>query len=225
VNPGGFTSSPVNTVSADATGLPRAIDAFEPEDRILWATVRLASEKGFESVRVFDVIERAEVSRANFYELFDSRDECLFAAYERVLDVLFACVARAYEGNEPWPVKIRRALGACLAACSAEPEVTRMATVEVPAARPEAQRRYGETLRRFVPLLTEGRRYREPGGDLPSDLELMAVGGAEAIIHEEVLADRTEELPAKLPDILFTVLAPYIGPEAAAAEARRAEQV
>jgi AcrR family transcriptional regulator len=214
----------VNTVSADTTGLPRAIEDFEPEDRILWATVRLASEKGFELVRVFDVIERAEVSRANFYELFDSRDECLFAAYERVLDVLFSYVERAYEGDEPWPVKIRRALGACLEACSVEPEVTRMATVEVPAASPEAQRRYGDTLRRFVPLLTEGRRYGEPGSDLPSDLELMAVGGAEAIIHEEVVADRTEDLPAKLPDVLFTVLAPYIGPEAAAAEAQRAER-
>jgi AcrR family transcriptional regulator len=214
----------VTTLSTDTAGLPRAIEGFEPEDRILWATVRLASEKGFDSVRVFDVIERAEVSRSNFYELFDSRDECLFAAYERVLDVLFSYVARAYEGDEPWPVKMRRALGACLEACSVEPEVTRMATVEVPAARPEAQRRYGETLMRFVPLLTEGRRYREPGGDLPSDLELMAVGGAEAIIHEEVVADRTEDLPAKLPDVLFTVLAPYIGPEAAAAEAHRAER-
>ena len=214
----------MNIVSADTTGLPRVIDDLEPEDRILWATVRLASEKGFESVRVFDVIERAEVSRAAFYELFDSRDECLFAAYERVLDVLFSYVERAYEGDERWPVKIKHALGACLEACSAEPEVTRMATVEVPATRPEAQRRYGDTLRRFVPLLTEGRRYREPGGDLPSDLELMAVGGAEAIIHEEVVADRTEDLPAKLPDVLFTVLAPYLGPEAAAEEAHRAER-
>ena len=43
----------------------------------------------------------------------------------------------------------------------------------------------------------------------------MAVGGAEAVIFEEVLSGRTEELPTLLPDILFTVLVPYIGPEAA----------
>jgi AcrR family transcriptional regulator len=210
-------------VSAETAGLPRAMEGLQPEERILWATVRLASEKGFDSVRVFDVIERAEVSRANFYELFDSRDECLFAAYERVLDVLFSYVARAYEGDQPWPVKMRRALGACLEACSAEPEVTKMTAVEVPAARPEAQRRYCDALRRFFPLLIEGREYKRNGIDLPPDLELMAVHGAEAIIHEEVVADRTEDLPAKLPDVLFTVLVPYLGPEAATAEVQRAE--
>jgi hypothetical protein len=51
----------------------------------------------------------------------------------------------------------------------------------------------------------------------------MAVGGAQTIIFDEVVAGRAQELTAKLPDILFTVLAPYIGPEAAAAEVRRAE--
>jgi len=213
----------VNTVAADSTGLPRAIEGLLPEERILWATVRLTSEKGFESVRVFDVMERAGVSRAAFYELFDSKEECLFAAYERVLEVLFAYVSRAFEGNGPWPLKIRRALRACLEACSAEPEVTKMATVEVPAARPEAQHRYCDALRRFFPLLIEGREYKRNGIDLPADLELMAVHGAEAIIHEEVVADRTEELPEKLPDILFTVLVPYLGPEAATAEVHRAE--
>jgi hypothetical protein len=46
----------------------------------------------------------------------------------------------------------------------------------------------------------------------------MAIGGAEAIVCDEVMADRTEDLPTLLPDILFAVLVPYVGPEAAAAE-------
>jgi AcrR family transcriptional regulator len=204
-------------------GLPRAIDGLSCEQRILWATVRLVAEKGFESVRVFDVIERADVSRAVFYELFESKDECLFAAYEKVLDALVAYVARAFEGDGPWPLRIRRAMQACLEACSAEPEVARMTTVDAPAARPEAQHRYRNALERFVPLFIEGREYAPNSVHLPPDLERMAVGGAETIIFDEVVAGRAEELPARLPDILFTVLAPYIGPEAAAAEVRRSE--
>jgi AcrR family transcriptional regulator len=205
-------------------GLPRTVEGRSSEQRILWATVRLVTEKGFESVTVFDVLERADVSRAAFYELFESKDECLFAAYEKVLDALVAYVARAFEGDGPWPVRIRRAMQACLEACSAEPEVARMTTVDAPAARPEAQRRYRSALERFVPLFIEGREYAANSVPLPPDLERMAVGGAETIIFDEVVAGRAEELPAKLPDILFTVLAPYIGPEAAVAEAKRAEQ-
>jgi AcrR family transcriptional regulator len=204
-------------------GLPRAVEGLSCEQRILWATVRLVAEKGFESVRVFDVIERADVSRAAFYELFESKDECLFAAYEKVLDALVDYVARAFEGDGPWPLRIRRAMQACLEACSAEPEVARMTTVDAPAARPEAQHRYRNALERFVPLFIEGREYAPNSVHLPPDLERMAVGGAETIIFDEVVAGRAEELPARLPDILFTVLAPYIGPEAAAAEVRRSE--
>ena len=203
-------------------GLPRTTEGLSNEERILWATVRLVAEKGFNSVTIFDVVDRAEVSRVSFYELFESKEECLFAAYERVLGVLVHYVARAFEGDGPWPQRIGRAMQACLEACSAEPEVTRMATVDARAARPEAQRRYREALERLVPLFVEGREYAANSIQLPPNLELMAVGGAETIIFDEVIAGRAEELPARLPDILFTVLAPYIGPEAAAAEVRRA---
>ena len=202
-------------------GLPRAIEGLSGQERILWSMVRMVAEQGFESVDVGEVIERAGVSRATFYELFEDKEECLFAAHERVIDALVAYVGRAFEGPGPWPLKIRRALGACLEAYSAEPEVARMATVEVPAAGPEAQRCYRDALERLVPLFRGGREYAE-SEVLPPDLELMAVGGAEAIIHDEVAAGRTEELPSLLPDILFVVLVPYVGPEAATAEVRRA---
>ena len=201
-------------------GLPRRIDGLCKRERILWSMVRLVAENGFESVAVADVVDRAGVSRTTFYELFESKDECLCAAYDRVIDVLVAYVSRAYEGDGPWPLKSRRALRACLEAYSVEPEVARMATVEVPAAGPEAQRRYHDGVGQFRPLFSEGRKYAE-SDILPPDLELMAVGGAEAIIFDEVVAGRTKELPTLLPDILFAVLVPYVGPEAAKAEVRR----
>ena len=70
--------------------------------------------------------------------------------------------------------------------------------------------------------LIEGREYATNAVHLPPDLERMAVGGAQTIIFDEVVAGRAEELSARLPDVLFSVLVPYIGPEAAAAEVRQA---
>ena len=204
-------------------GLPRTIDGLSGQERILWSMVRLVAENGSDSVAVDDVLDRAGVSRTTFDELFESKDECLFAAYERVIDGLVAYVSRAFEGDGPWPLKIRRALRACLKAYSVEPEVTRMATVELPAAGPEARRRYHDALGQLRPLFSEGRKYAE-SDILPPDLELMAVGGAEAIIFDEVVAGRTKELPKLLPDILFAVLVPYVGPKAAKAEVRRAAE-
>ncbi|HEX6586187.1 MAG TPA: TetR/AcrR family transcriptional regulator [Solirubrobacterales bacterium] len=202
------------------TGLPRELGGLSKQERILWSTVRMAVENGFESVAVDDVVERAGVSRSSFYRLFESLEECMFAAYERVINALVAHVTRAFEGPGSWPQRISRALGALLEAYAAEPEVARMATVEVPAAGPESRRRYHDALKRLLPLFREGRAYAE-GETLPADTELVAIGGAEAIIFREVVADRTEELPTLLPDILFTVLVPYVGPDAAATEVLR----
>jgi hypothetical protein len=53
---------------------------------------------------------------------------------------------------------------------------------------------------------------------------LLALGAAEAIVLEEVEAGRTEGLPALAPAILFSRLVPFLGPEEAAAEMRRAER-
>jgi hypothetical protein len=44
----------------------------------------------------------------------------------------------------------------------------------------------------------------------------MAMGGAEAIIFDEVVSGRASKLPEILPDIVFAVLVPFIGPEDAA---------
>ncbi len=201
-------------------GLPQALEGLSVQERILWSMVRVVSERGSESVSVDDVVERADVSLSGFYRLFESKEECLFAAYERVTNALVRHVTRGFERTGSWPLKIRRALGALLEAYAAEPEVARMATVELPVAVPEARRRYRDALRRLLPLFRAGRDYAD-NERLPADIELMAIGGAEAIIADEVVADRTEELPEMLPDILFAVLAPYLGPEAANAEVER----
>jgi AcrR family transcriptional regulator len=213
--------SRATTASADSPpGLPREVEGFSQRERILWSMVRAATEKGLHSVTVTDVVRRAQVSHASFDALFESRAECLLAAFERVIGALSAYVERAFEADAPWPLRMSRALAALLAACSAEPEVTMMAAISVPAAGGEARRRYRDSMRLFLPLFREGRQYAERR-DLPPDLELMAISGAEAIISREVLAGRTKELPAVLPDLLFTTLVPFIGPEAAAAEVQR----
>jgi AcrR family transcriptional regulator len=201
-------------------GLPRELEGLSLRERILWSMVREVAERGCESVTVDDVVERADVPRPSFYELFENERECLFAAYERVIDAIVSHVTRAFQRRGSWPLKIRSALGALLEAYAAEPEVTRMAVVEVPAAEPDAHRRYRGGLERFLPLFGEGRGYVQSDA-LPADIERMAVGGAEAIIFDEVVAGRTEELPTLLPDILFAVLVPYMGPEAAVAEVGR----
>ena len=58
--------------------------------------------------------------------------------------------------------------------------------------------------------------------DLPSNIGLMAAGAVSGLIFDELLTGRAERLPELLPDLLFALLVPYIGPSAATEEMRRA---
>lgn len=91
-----------------------------------------------------------------------------------------------------------------------------------PGIRPATYQRYVDLLARFLPYMKEGREYSEVEEELPGEVELLAVGAAEAIIFAEIDADRAGRLPKMAPEILFSVLVPFMGPDRAADEMRNA---
>ena len=192
-------------------------------ERLLEAMVRVAAAKGYETTTVADVIEMAGVSEETFYEMFEDRESCFLEAYDAVIDVLVAHVSTAFEtaAGEPWPERIAAALRALVELLSAEADIARMAMVEVTAAGDDARGRYRAALARFTPFLEEGRAYSDQGDELPPDTARFAIGGATSMIFDEVRAGRGPDLVRILPDLVFAVLMPYLGPEAAEEEMAR----
>lgn len=190
---------------------------------MLEAMVRVAAAKGYEATTVDDVVEFAGVSREAFDEMFDGKEACFLEAYDAVFDVLVAHVTAAFEAaaDEPWPEQIAAGLGALVELLAAEADIARMAMVEVTAAGEDARERYRALLTRFTPFLEEGRTYSGQGEELPADTARFAVGGATSMIFDEVRAGRGPELRRILPDLVFAVLMPYLGSEAAEDEMRR----
>jgi AcrR family transcriptional regulator len=192
-------------------------------ERLLEAMVRTSAAKGYEATTVADVIEYAGVSRETFDEMFADKEACFLEAYEAVFDVLVAHVTAAFEAaaGEPWPEQIAAGLGALVELLAAEADIARMAMVEVTAAGDDARERYRAMFTRFTPFLEQGRSYSGQGEELPADTARFAVGGATSMIFDEVRAGRGPELKRILPDLVFAVLMPYLGPEAAEDEMRR----
>ncbi len=185
--------------------------------------MRVAAAKGYEATTVGDVIEVATVPRATFDSMFASKEECFLEAYDAVIDVLVAHVSAAFESTvgQPWPDRIAAALKALVDLLSAEADIARMAMVEVTAVGEDARIRYRSALGRFTYFLEEGRRVSPQGDELPADTAGFAIGGATSMIFDEVRAGRGPELRRILPDLVFAVLMPYLGPEAAEDEMRR----
>jgi AcrR family transcriptional regulator len=192
-------------------------------ERLREAMVRVAAAKGYEATTITDVIEVAGVSRNTFHEMFTDKESCFLEAYDAVIDVLVAHVTSAFEAaaGEPWPDRIAAAVRALVQLLAAESDIARMAMVEVTVAGEEARERYRAAVARFTPFLEEGREYSGQGDELPPDTARFAIGGATSMIFDEVRAGRGPEMERILPDLVFAVLMPYLGPEAAEVEMRR----
>jgi AcrR family transcriptional regulator len=217
------SSSNPQSSSTASQAPPRAYAVRSERERLLEAMVRVAAVKGYEATTVADVLDAAAVGRETFDEMFGSKESCFLDAYDAVIDVLLAHVSTAYESTvgQPWPDRICAALRALVDLLATEAEIARMAMVEIAAVGEEARIRYRSALGRFTYFLEEGRAVSPQGEELPADTASFAIGGATAMIFDEVRAGRGTELRRLLPDLLFAVLVPYVGPEAAEDEMRR----
>jgi AcrR family transcriptional regulator len=218
------SSSAPNPSSRSGTSrAPRETYFRTDRERVLEAMLRVGAAKGYEMTSVADVVEAAEVSPEYFEEMFGDKETCFLEAYDAAIEVAVAYAGGAFDAaaGEPWPLRIEAMLRALVELFSAEAEIIRMAMIEVTAAGEEARTRYRGALARFTTFLDEGRDYSPQGDELPADTAGFAIGGITSMIFDEVRAGRGPELQRILPDLVFAMLMPYLGPEAAEDEMRR----
>lgn len=188
---------------------------------ILEAMVRVVGRKGYKPTSVADVIAEADVSRTTFYKHFEDKQECFLAAYDVLTERVLAEVMERCDAGLSWVERVQAGLATLIEMFALEPELARTAIVEVAAAGAEARQRHWDAITRFTEFLEDG---EELAGDreLPENIALMAAGAVSGLIFDELLTGRAERLPQMLPDLVFALLVPYIGPGAAAEEMRKA---
>jgi AcrR family transcriptional regulator len=188
---------------------------------ILAAMIRVVGSKGYKETSVADVIEEAGTSRTTFYKHFEDKHECFLAAYDMLVEQVFAEVVGNCNGGQPWLERVEKGLATIVELFALDPKLARTAVVEVAAAGADARQRHWNAVARFTEYLDDGRELAD-GRELPENISLMSAGAVSGLIFDELLAGRAAQLPAMLPDLLFAMLVPYIGPRAAADEMRRA---
>jgi AcrR family transcriptional regulator len=198
--------------------LPPEVVSRSQRDRLLEAAVRVVAEKGYAAATIGDLTREAGVSRTTFYELFEDKEACFLAAYDNAVEVLVRRVLAAYEAEGRWPDRARAGLAAMLELLAEEPDLARLALVDIGSVGPAAQRRYRSAVQRLTPLFEEGRDFAPSGRNLPPNTSRMAIGGVTGLISDALLEGNVDGLPGLLSDVLFATLVPYIGPDAATRE-------
>jgi AcrR family transcriptional regulator len=203
-----------------ARKLPSDLVSAVQRERLIVATLRAVSELGYREVNVQDVIERAGVSRPTFYEHFANKEDCFLAAFDTTAERLRDRMAKAAAGGgDSWRDRLRLALEELLRFAATEPDAARTLIVEARAASGDAVQRRDDLLDHFGACIDN--QVRELLPDAPSHSAITAagiVGGVEALLYSRLNKGEVDDLDSLLPSLMYFVVLPYEGHEAASEE-------
>jgi AcrR family transcriptional regulator len=198
-------------------GLSRQFVVSNQRERILAAVAEVCSASGYVAMSVEDIVVTSGVSRRTFYDNFSGKEDVYLAAYDEVVNQLMARVSDAYNEADGLVAKVRDSLATFLDFIADEPAFADMCIVEVMAAGPKAVERRNHTMAAFAELIAQAAAAELPKSKLPPSLTAETlVGGIYEVVYARVLQGHGDELPTLLPDLLFSVLLPYLGRETAA---------
>jgi AcrR family transcriptional regulator len=182
--------------------------------------IRVVGAKGYGETTVVDVIEEAGTSHTTFYKYFEDKHHCFLAAYEMLVEQVFDEVIANCDRRASWLARMTDGLATIVDRFALDPALARTAVVEVAAAGADARRLHRDAVARFTEYLDAGRE-EAADKELPENISLMSAGAVSGLIFDELVAGRAEQLSERLPDLLFAMLVPFVGPQAAAAQMRR----
>ncbi len=157
--------------------------------------VRVVAEKGYDAATVADAVKLARISRGTFYELFESKEACLAAAYRLGLDVLAARVSQAIRGAGDWREELRLGLRAYLRTFDEEPLFARVYLLEWAPVAPERDAAIRRFARRY------GASFARGGINVPEQALFVLAAG----VHELVCAHvRAGGKAIELEDVLVS---------------------
>jgi AcrR family transcriptional regulator len=202
-------------------GLSRSFVAQNQRERILAAVADVTSAASYAELTVEGIIVTAGVSRRTFYEHFKNKDDAFLAAYDEIAALLVQRVFVAQDAVSGFAEKAVVGLGTFLDFLASEPAFARMCIVEVLAAGQEAITRRNNVMKAFADLIDHNAREMLDDGVSTALTAETIVGGIYEVVYGRVLRGEIKELPALLPELAYSALLPYLGPETAAAERRR----
>ncbi|HET9591314.1 MAG TPA: helix-turn-helix domain-containing protein [Solirubrobacterales bacterium] len=192
-------------------GLAPDVVAAHQRERLFAATVDLVAERGYRNTSIDHIVKAARVGYVAFYDLFDGKEACFLAAFDRIVAETAEALAAAVARESEWAHQIAAGLGCLLDLIVADPRRARVGLVEVQAAGPAAYRRYEEALDRTVPKLREGRTFNPKTRDLSTTLEEAVLGGVVWIIHQRLVKGELKETEPLLEETIQIALSPYLG--------------
>lgn len=180
-------------------------------DRVLAAAVRVIAHRGYAAATLEEIAAETFLPVSEVLALVGDKEECFLAAFTASTQRAYLNALERYEGDDPWPVRLRDALAAFLETLAAEPDFVRACTLEVPIVGERAYARLSAAMEAFTAFLEPGcdARADADGGALGAEI---VAGGVFHVLLRYAREDRVEDVQEALPELTRVVLAPFCEP-------------
>jgi AcrR family transcriptional regulator len=162
-------------------------------ERLLAAMTELLATHGYRGFGPGDVASRAGVSLAAFYDCFENLDACVFAGYDRFIEVLLTRMTAVDTTQRDRSALVKAVLGAYLETLQSDLVVARAYQVEIDALGPAARARRRDSLKLFATFIRELLARTSPNRQPPELPRTAYVGVVYAT--RQLAADALDEAP------------------------------
>lgn len=175
----------------------------------------VCGEIGFRETSVRAILEHSGGHRAQFYQQFESKEDCFAQAYATWIERLCVSVLEAAATTPGWEAGVREAIVRLFRFVTARPAIARALFVEVQIAGEPAMARHEAVMDRLATAIDSARAEIEPSEAPPEATGTFVVGGVESCICEALSAGDPGRLWDTLPELMHFAVGSYFGKEAA----------
>jgi AcrR family transcriptional regulator len=191
---------------------PRRFVVHNTYEQIQLAAVRVVARKGYQAATVREICAEANISARSFHEHFSSKQEAVFSGVEAGVDRVMGFCQEVYRKARSWPDSVWDGMNAYIEWAQNEPAFARTGIVELLAAGPAAVELTQSLMEAFSIFL-------QPGYDL---LDPSAAGSLDQpvtqrffeLLYLHITQHSVETVHTIMPDLVRTILTPFMGPQA-----------
>jgi AcrR family transcriptional regulator len=218
------SAEPLQRLPSGRHDIPKDVVIRSQRTRILQALAEITAERGYAATTVAQIVERAGVSSATFYELFHDKEDCFLAAVREIIAQATTVVSEAYGRQKEDVEQLTDGLRSLLDLFAAQPAFAALLFLECRSSTPRALDLYMSGTRVVISMLGRGWGSEVGAGVSPAAAARAVLGGAEAIIRKQIADGRAQHLAEVLPELVYCALVPFRGQDRAIVQARRAGQ-
>jgi AcrR family transcriptional regulator len=193
--------------------VPEPSPAVAPRDRILVAVAQLVAERGYQSMAITEIAQRASVSLTTFYDIFTGKEEAFVATMDLGLRRAIGAVFPIYQAAPDWPHAVARGLHAFFALFSTDAALSRLGAIGAYESTPGGMAHLDHGIAAAQNLL-------RPGFELHPDtppIAAEAIGSSiYSLMSRQIRRRGPEHLYELAPTAAFIALAPVVGSAEAA---------